>query len=286
MQRVQLRLAIALAAAGLSALIPTGPSSPQEAAAQTRRLTVVLTGSNVNQLSAGHPLVRAFFNHRRIYSLGNPAADQVQATDTPRATPTLIYRSYAAFVSDVTMRRIDSRIQAVAYDPEYWSDTPAAEQVDPVAYMQRFATLARDHGYSVILAPGRDLMEAPGALCHTLSGETLDHAYLRCGMPAAAARVADIVEVQSQVDEFSPRRYRSLLQRAAAQAHASNAAVKVLAGISTQPPSGTATFASMVDDAKIATAETDGVWVNVFSSHPAQKRVGGLLFRWLARHSD
>jgi hypothetical protein len=28
----------------------------------------------------------------------------------------------------------------------------------------------------------------------------------------------------------------------------------------------------------------DGLWVNVFSDHPAQRRIGGLFFHWLQLH--
>jgi hypothetical protein len=273
---------IVLLAAALCA--PAGLNSQTAKAASSRRI-VVLTGSNINQLSAGHPLVQAYFNHRRIYALGNPAADQVQTTSAARSTPTLIYRSDAAFAADVAGGKIDPRIKAVAYDPEYWSYTPAAERADPVSSMQTFAALARQHGYQVILTPSRDLMLDSAAACHKQVGETLDQAYLRCGIPAAAARFADIVEVQSQVDEFSLARYKTMLGRAVSQARAANPAVKVLAGISTQPSTGTATFGSMVDDALAAATITDGVWVNIFTDHPAQKLSGGLLCRWFSRHN-
>jgi hypothetical protein len=36
--------------------------------------------------------------------------------------------------------------------------------------------------------------------------------------------------------------------------------------------------------AKIATEETDGIWVNIFSTSATQKRTGGFFFRWLAQH--
>jgi hypothetical protein len=274
---------LAVAAALAITTIPGGASDVARAA--TARHIVVLTGSNINQVTSNQPLLRPFFDHRRVLSLGNPAADQVQAVGVPRSTPTLIYRSYATFAAGVAAGRIDSRIRAVAYDPEYWADTPPVEQADPVSFMQRFAALARQHGYEVIMTPGRDLMLDTTAACHKQTGETLDHAYLRCGIPGAAARVADIVEVQSQVDEFSATRFGWLLRSAAGQARAANPTVKVLAGVSTQPPTGKATFASTVQDARIAAATTDGMWVNVFAGRPGQRRVGEELFRWMQRHN-
>jgi hypothetical protein len=235
-----------------------------------------LTGSNVNQLVRGHPRLRSFFDHRRVYPLGNPAGDQLQAVGVPRATPTLIYQSYARFASDVTAGRIDPRVRAVAYDPEHWALTPLAEQIAP--------DLAAAHGYQTILTPARDLMMLGRAACHASAGERLDHAYLRCRIPAAAAGDADIVEVQSQVDEFHPNRYRLLLSGAAAQARAANPSVRVLAGVSTHPPAGAARWRVMVRSARIAAGQADGLWVNIFSRYPRQRRIGGLFFHWLQLH--
>jgi hypothetical protein len=279
-------IAAALAAAGVFVLAgAAGFLRPQGASAHGRSFSVVLTGSNVNQLTASDPTLRGFFDNRAVYALGNPAGDQIQAVAVPRATPTLIFRSYADFAAEVAASEIDPRVQAVAYDPERWTYTPAIEQANPVIYMQRFANLARRHGYEVILAPGRDLMAVPHGSCHARSGERLDDAYLRCGIPASAARAADVVEVQSQVDEVSSSSYRALLHRAAAQSHSANPQVQVLAGLSTQSASGTATLAVMVAAAKIAAEEADGVWVNIFATSVTQKRTGGLFFRWLKQHA-
>ncbi len=256
-----------------------GPS-----AARAQPLVEALTGSNINRLVAGHPRLRSFFNHRRVYPLGNPQGDQLQARGVPRATPTLIYHSYARFTADVAAGRIDPRIQAVAYDPERWRLTPSTEQRSPAAYMQLFGALARAHGLRVIETPARDLMEVGAAACHAAPGERLTHAYLRCGLPAEAARDSDIIEVQSQVVEFSLRRFGNLLAAAGAQARAANPRVIVLAGVSTRPPSGAATFGSMVADARSAARRGCGLWVNVFSQHPHQRRVAGLFFHWLQLH--
>jgi hypothetical protein len=275
--RVARILAAALCTASVAA---TSPAS----AFASQHLLEVLTGSNVNRLVAGHPRLRGFFNHRRVYPLGNPAADQIQARGVPRARPTLIYQSYARFAADVAGGRIDRRIQAVAYDPEHWSLTPVGEQQAPVTYMRRFANLARAHGFRVLLAPARDLMVVGRARCHTGAGERLDHAYLRCRIPAAAAADANIVEVQSQADEFQLRRFRRLLERTAAQARAVNPSVRILAGISTHPPTGAAHLETMVRAAQAAEKRVDGLWVNVFSDHPAQRRLGGRFFRWLQLH--
>jgi hypothetical protein len=274
------RIARILAVAACTAATTGAPP----ASAAPHHLVEVLTGSNVNRLIRGHPRLRGFFDHRRVYPLGNPRGDQIQARGVPRATPTLIYQSYARFAADVAAKRIDPRIRAVAYDPEHWSLTPAAEQLAPVTYMGRFSHLAHAHGYRVLLTPARDLMVLGRAVCHAGAGERLDHAYLRCGIPAAAARDGDVFEVQSQVEEFRLGRFRLLLARAVAQARAAKPAIVVLAGISTHPPDGAARWRTMVHAAQAAAPRVDGLWVNVFSRHARQRRVGGNFFHWLQLH--
>jgi hypothetical protein len=275
---------VALAVLWSAWLWGVGLPAPATAAPHSH-LVEVVSGSNINQLAVGHPKLTGFFNHRRVYALGNPTGDQVQAPKVPRATPTQIYQSYARFLADVTAGRIDSRVRAIAYDPEAWSLTPPAERRQPGAYMRLFATLAHDHGYQVLEAPGRDLMEVNSASCHKQVGETLSHAYLRCRIPGFAARDADIFEVQSQVLESTLGKFHHLLVRAAAQARQIHPGVVVLAGLSTKPPSGVASAGVMIAAAREAAKTVDGLWVNVFSSHRAQRITGGRLFHWLQVHA-
>lgn len=220
-----------------------------------------------------------------VYQFGNPDHDQVQAAKiAPRAPATLIYPSLARFQADVAAGRVDRRVTVVAYDPEAWTRTPRSERVNPASAMRSFAALARREGYRVMLTPGRDLVSIAAGRCHAERGERLEHAYLRCGIPTTAAKAGDMFAVQAQADEFSPHRYRRLVRRAAAQARAANPSIVVLAGVSTKPPTGTATAATLEAAARIARREADGVWVNVFSDHAAQRRVGCSFFGWLRRH--
>jgi hypothetical protein len=76
-------------------------------------------------------------------------------------------------------------------------------------------------------------MAVHGAVCGVLGGESLESAYLRCGIQAMAARAADIVEVQAQYLETDPGAYAGFVAAAAAQARQANPNVLVLSGIST-----------------------------------------------------
>ena len=155
--------------------------------------------------------------------------------------PALKYESYARFESDLKNARIDPSIRAVIYDPESWSYTPDPEKRDPRTYVRLFAQLAHRYGYYAITAPSRDLMQVPGAVCGKISGETLSAAFVRCNVAGAAAQYVDAYEVQSQVHENDPARFRWFVQITGIQAHAANPNVVFFAGLSTSPSNYVAT---------------------------------------------
>jgi hypothetical protein len=145
----------------------------------------------------------------------------------------LSWASERGFARDVAARTIPSSVRIVLYDPEGWDETPVAERRAPIPAMLAFGGLARENGYLPVITPHPSLMAVPGAVCGALPGETLEAAYLRCGIQAGAARGADIVEVQAQFLEADPNAYERFVADAAAQARGANPGVQVIAGIST-----------------------------------------------------
>lgn len=231
----------------------------------------MITGTNISKLRSLDPtLTSQVFDNRYTFALGNPVGNQVQVPTTARAIPTLIFRSFAMFQSDLANGEIASEIKAVAYDPEKWKDTPLSEQSDPVAYLRRFAQLAHEHGFVVIEAPARDLMGVRGGTCTAAPGESYDHAYLRCGLASAAARAADILEIQAQADEFNIAAYRNFVVAAAKQATEASPRIGILAGLSTGPASGVASPAQLLAAAQSVSKVVSGYWMNVFASRPGQ----------------
>jgi hypothetical protein len=145
----------------------------------------------------------------------------------------MAWASEAQFAHDLRAELIPPDVRAVMYDPEYWDPTPTAEQRDPVVAMRAFTSLARAHGYLVILTPHPNLTAVPGAACTRAPDESIQAAFLRCRIASVAAREADVVEIQGQFLETDPGAYRAFVSRAAAQARAANPAVRVIAGLST-----------------------------------------------------
>jgi hypothetical protein len=149
------------------------------------------------------------------------------------APAALAWSSERRFAAQLAAGQIPPSVRIVLYDPEGWLATPAAERRAPIPAMLAFGALARAHGYLPVITPHPSLMAVHGAACGALEGESLETAYLRCGIQAMAARAADIVEVQAQYLETDPDAYQAFVAAAAAQARQANPNVLVLSGIST-----------------------------------------------------
>jgi len=181
------------------------------------------------------------------------------------SVPTANFKSYAEFRSVVEAARMHPSTRAVLYDPEGWSLTPPAEQRDVVAYMERFSTLARTHGWKVILTPSNDLMN----LQDKLKDETNRQAYVRNRIAESAARHADILEVQAQTLEQDPPAYREYVRQTHAQAVAANPRVVFLSGLTTNLQTMPVSGATLYDAAMSVRELVDGFFLNVPRAAPS-----------------
>jgi hypothetical protein len=145
------------------------------------------------------------------------------------------------------------------YDPERWGATPIVEQRDPVRWFERFARNARRHVPIVMLSPHPNLTAVPGALCGA-DGGSIYEAFLRCGLAGAAARQADIVEIQAQGLERDPSEYRAFVLEAARQARTINPHVEVIAGLSAMRG---VTVADLYDAWRSVTDVVDGYYLAI-----------------------
>lgn len=187
--------------------------------------TWVITQANAELLeSLDSELTAAFFDGPQTIALGG-YGDAVVAEG---------WASLAAFETDVELELISDGVTMVMYDPEAWDHTPLVEQLDPVAAMAEFAELARSEGYLVLMTPHPGLVSVPGAECAQLPGESVAAAFVRCGLPAAAALNADIVDLQLQALQQHPARYREWVTAAANQAREANPDVQILAHLTTR----------------------------------------------------
>jgi hypothetical protein len=248
---------VAAAAAALAVTVGGGAAT---ASASTHDW--IATGWNIHladQLdpgTAGH-----FFNTSSSFGTGpNLSADPV--TDGFAAKAVLVYDSYAQFAADLASGTVGPDYKWVLYNPEEWSQTPTAEQLSPVKYLTLFGQLAHSHGYKVIEAPGRDLgnVARAGSACPELSGENLNHWYVRCNIAGAAAAASDVYVLEDQVNTTNLAAYDALFASARQQALAANPRALVDSELSTNY--GTAS--QMAAAAKSVNA--DGFYVSITSA--------------------
>ncbi len=248
------RLAVTLAATAALGTAAVALSMASASAATTSNW--VMTGWNIHQLNQLNPaLASHFFNTPGSYATG-PAAATSPVSDGFTTSGVLIYTSYAQFAADLTSHAIAPTYTWVMYDPEYWSATPLPEQQNPALYMQQFGQLAHAHGLKVIQAPGRDLGLVPGTACPLTPGENLDHWFLRCNIPAAAATAGDMVVIQDQVNTTNPTEFDYLYTASRTEAQAANPQIITDPEVSTTY--GTAS--QMATAAK--SAHPDGIYIN------------------------
>jgi hypothetical protein len=212
---------------------------------------MILKASILSAVLAQNGQLAHTFAERMTY-VATPAP-ATSRTQVPRLAgtvrPTYIYKSFAAFASDLASGRLPGSVHAVEYDVEKWAATPLVEQQSPRAYMARFSALARAHGLLPILAPARDLVLVPGGSCVKQVGENLSEAYIRCGLAEADAQASALV-VQSQVDEFVVPAFHHFLAVVARQARAGNPRIAVLAQLATAPLGRAASVAQLVAAAR------------------------------------
>jgi hypothetical protein len=215
---VPLALVLVVAAVTLPLTVHGDPGPPDGQ-------TWVATLGTIRLLhSQDEDVVGQFFDQPTTFALGGYNS----------AVPSASWASEAQFEADLAAGTILEGTRAVMYDPERWEPTPEDEQRDPVAAIEAFASAARAAGYQVIVTPHPNLVTVPGAVCGARPSESQEDAFLRCGITGAAARVADVVEVQAQYLEADPVRYADIVRQATDQAKAANPSVLVISGLSTR----------------------------------------------------
>jgi hypothetical protein len=191
-----------------------------------------------------------------------------------RAMPTAGFRNYAdlkrALDSGKDGSKLPKEVKAVLWDPESWEFTPAEEQHDIAKYAQLAAEAAHGHGLILIATPATDLTR-------TLSPNVKTNRYdefLRLGIATAAARYADIYEVQAQGSLGNLELYTHFVKGAAVQARAANPKVIVFAGLSTNPSGKHVTPKDLYDAVMATRGDVAGYWLNIPGGGPACPKCG------------
>lgn len=239
-----------------------GCSRPPTATVDLSQLYWVLSQANLNFIQTADPQIATrMLDGPSTFVLTQPST----AAERPLphgAVPTVLFTSYSAFISSLQDNAIHTRVRAVAYDPEYWAATPLEEQQEPFRYMQLFAEDAQRSGYQTILVPGRDLALTPAGQCAKQQRETINAAYLRCGMPRAA-QYAPFFEIQCAPIELNIPELRSFVAASARQAHEANPSAVLTATLTTTPGNATASSADLVRAAQAILPFVRGFQLNM-----------------------
>jgi hypothetical protein len=212
----------------------------------------MLTRGALASVGAG-PAASAGLAGSPLYEIVQPGQ---QPLGTAGARPVVIFASAAQLVQEVSAG-LPAGTYGVLYDPEAWPFTPRAEQADPVAAAWRARRVAHAHGLSLFVAPALNLASAqPGRGDRWVK-------FLRAGLAGHLARAADVIVLQAQSLERDTATYTAFVRAAAHQARVANPGVRVLAGLSTNPP-GPAVTADHLAAAVLATRRVvSGYWLNI-----------------------
>ena len=172
-----------------------------------------------------------------------------------RSLPTERWTSYARFAGAAAAGRIPSYIRVAHYDNEAWGQTPVAEQHHPGLYERKFCQVAHAHGLLCVTSPGRDIC----AIAFPNSGSN-NHCYLSHDMAGSAAKYADYIDIQGEVNELrGTSAYKAFITRAATQARRANPHIIALGNLNATVSGQSVTAAQMNADARA-----------VYGTHPWQ----------------
>ena len=188
--------------------------------------------------------------------------------------PVQYFFSSAGLQAAIDHHQVIPGVKVVADDLENFAITPASERQNPIPAMRGFASAARASGYRPILIPGRDLMRVPRAVCSQQPGTTISQAYLRCGLPTAAA-YAPIYVIQAAAVETNLPALQQLIRDGAAQARKANPHALVLATLSVSPNGLDVSSAAVALAAETIRPYVQGFFIN--NLRPSDSRMLGFL---------
>ena len=209
-------------------------------------------------------LVRHFFDTPRAFVIG-AGSTALARLGLPAAIPTASFTSETTLARAVSRRQLPFGTRAVVFDDEHWKQTPYAQQLAPAPYYQRAAQVAHSHALMLVAAPAPDLVLARSP---RLSNAALYSNFLNRRIAAAAARYADVYDIQAQGLEGKRSMYGSVVQAMALQAAEAHPDVEVLGGISTEPAGGGRPLDVLLHAIGGTAHAVSGYWLAYPPGHP------------------
>jgi hypothetical protein len=205
---------------------------------------------------ATEPTVLAGLQRSRVLEILQPGQQRAAVAG---ADPVVTFSSVGELSQAVPGGQLPAGTSALLYDPEAWSFTPRAEQLDPASAARRARDIAHAHGLSLIVAPALNLT----TLRPDPAGGPRWKQFLGLGLAGSIAKVTDVLEIQAQSLERSTGTYTEFVREVAAQARAANPRVAILAGLSTNPPGAPVTSQQLTAVIHATRGIVDGYWLNI-----------------------
>jgi hypothetical protein len=248
--------------AGSAALLITSPPAAAMPAPTARplprkrlhELTWILTRHALGQV-VSDPVIRVGLGRSHVYQLLQPGQKPLAWANS---IPVVTFPAASELTHAVTSQQIPSGTRAVLYDPEAWPFTPANEQRHPVIAAGRAKVVTQRHGLALIAAPAMDLTKL-----HKGGHGQQWQKFLSLHLIGAMASNVNVIELQAQSLERDVSVYAEFVRRAAAQARAVNPRVRILAGLSTNPPGAPVTSGELVSAIEATARTVNGYWLNI-----------------------
>lgn len=240
-----------------------GAGGPAAFTPSPRRLRWLINSTALARLLS-FPGVRDALDSPNTYVVVRKAGNGIAGIPNGwTVTPVLSFTSYQALHTAVESGSVPRNVKAVLYDNERWRFTPLAEQQDPAHFMDLAARDAHAAGLELIATPATNL----GAV-NDNSGDRPYTKFLNSGILAAAARSADVVDIQAQGSVSAPDTYARFVTSAVRQIRDAGTRTVVLAGLSTNPAGAPVSLGQLHDAVRLTRDGVDGYWLNVPAPGP------------------
>lgn len=219
------------------------------------RYAWIVTAATVRGLAVSDSsTVQRSFDARRTFVIGTDRS-LLGRLSISQAVPTAAFTDERALAAAVQAGALPAGTRALLYEDT--RSSPGRQQLHPAKYYRQAASVAHRHRLMLIADPATDLVATLAP--HTRHARLYPE-FLRRGIVAAAARYADVYEVQAQGRETSPGAYSAFVWEAAAQARRAHPGVELLAGLAPVADGRRQTARALLD-AALATQP----WVSGFA---------------------
>jgi hypothetical protein len=255
------RLMGAIAAAGVAVGALMGTSAmgaPMPPGGSGTRTAWIVSDATLQRIAKLDPsLARYFFNNQRTFAVAGKTPPRTSSA--PNSLTTMSFADETLLRDAIVSHSLVPGTRAVIYDDEDWTLTPRDQQLQPARYYREAAAVAHRYGLLLIATPATDLVNAlaPGTPIGQKYGE-----FLKLGIAAAAAREADVYEIQAQGSEGALSTYRQFVLAAGAQASKAHPGIELLAGISTNPSGRMQTPSVLFNAVQATRSIVAGYWLN------------------------